>query len=109
MDQYPDYKFIQSSAVHTSWMEHYYPATFEGMKKRIAEGRYEPNGGVWVECDCNIPGGEFMVRQFLWGQRYTMSRFGYRSNCFWLPDTFGYSAALPQIMKGSGVDYFHTT
>lgn len=79
------------------------------MKKRIAEGRYEPNGGVWVECDCNIPGGEFMVRQFLWGQRYTMSRFGYRSNCFWLPDTFGYSAALPQIMKGSGVDYFLTT
>ena len=109
MDQYPDYKFIQSSAVHTSWMEQYYPAIFEGMKKRIAEGRYEPNGGVWVECDCNIPGGEFMVRQFLWGQRYTMSRFGYRSNCFWLPDTFGYSAALPQIMKGSGVDYFLTT
>ena len=65
MDQYPDYKFIQSSAVHTSWMEQYYPAIFEGMKKRIAEGRYEPNGGVWVECDCNIPGGEFMVRQFL--------------------------------------------
>ena len=109
MDQYPDYKFIQSSAVHTSWMEQYYPAIFEGMKKRIAEGRYEPNGGVWVECDCNIPGGEFMVRQFLWGQRYTMSRFNYHSNCFWLPDTFGYSAALPQIMKGCGVDYFLTT
>lgn len=109
MDQYPDYTFIQSSALHTAWMEQYYPDIFEGMKKRIAEGRYEPNGGVWVECDCNIPGGEYMVRQFLWGQRYTMEKFGYRADAFWLPDTFGYSASLPQIMKGCGIRYFLTT
>ena len=109
MDQYPEYRFIQSSALHTYWMEKHYPAIFEGMKQRVAEGRYEPNGGVWVECDCNIPGGEYMIRQFLWGQNYTKSRFDYRSDCFWLPDTFGYSASIPQIMKGCKVRYFLTT
>lgn len=109
MDQYAAYTFIQSSALHTAMMEKYYPDIFEGMKKRIAEGRYEPNGGVWVECDCNIPGGEYMIRQFLWGQRYTKEKFGYEADCFWLPDTFGYSASLPQIMKGCKIDYFLTT
>ena len=79
------------------------------MKKFIAEGRYEPNGGVFVECDCNITSGESMIRQFLWGQRFTRKHFGYTSDCFWLPDTFGYSAAIPQIMKGCKVDYFLTT
>ncbi len=63
-----------------------------------------------MECDCNITGGESMIRQFLWGQRFTRKYFnGYTSDCFWLPDTFGYSAAIPQIMKGCGVDYFLTT
>ncbi len=109
MDQYPEYRFIQSSSQHTYWMEKYYPEIFEGLKQRIAEGRYEPNGGTWIECDCNIPGGEYMVRQFLWGQNYTKSRFNYRGDCFWLPDTFGYSASLPQIMKGCGINYFVTT
>ncbi len=109
MDQYPDYLFIQSSALHLKFMEEHYPELFEKIKQRILEGRYEPNGGVWVECDCNITGGEFMVRQFLWGQNYTRKHFGYTSNSFYLPDTFGYSAALPQIMKGCHVDYFLTT
>ncbi|MBN1777666.1 MAG: alpha-mannosidase, partial [Clostridiales bacterium] len=71
--------------------------------------RWEPNGGVWVECDCNLTGGEYMIRQFLWGQRFTREYFGYTSDCFWLPDTFGYSFALPQIIKGCGVQYFLTT
>lgn len=79
------------------------------MQRRIAGGRYEPNGAVWVECDCNIPSGEALVRQFLWGQLYTQSRFGHLSDTFWLPDTFGYSAAIPQIMRGFGVKYFLTT
>ncbi|HOU10597.1 MAG TPA: glycoside hydrolase family 38 C-terminal domain-containing protein [Clostridiales bacterium] len=109
MQQYPEYKFIQSSACHGDMILRHYPALFEQLKKLISEGRYEPNGGVWVECDCNITGGESMVRQFLWGQRFTRRYFGYTSNCFWLPDTFGYSAAIPQIMKGCGVDYFLTT
>ena len=90
-------------------MKVHYPSLYEGMKKAIASGRYEPNGAVWVECDCNIPGGEWMVRQFVWGQLYTQKEFGYISDCFWLPDTFGYSAALPQIMKSCRVDYFLTT
>ena len=109
MDMYPDYTFIQSSALHLSWMKDYYPAIFEGIKQKVAEGRYEPNGGVWVECDCNVTGGESMVRQFLYGQRFTEQNLGYRSDAFWLPDTFGYNGAIPQIMLGSGVKYFYTT
>lgn len=109
MDLYPEYTFIQSSALHLDWMRQYYPDIFEGIKARVADGRYEPNGGVWVECDCNITGGESMVRQFLYGQRFTMKYLNYKSDCFWLPDTFGYSAAIPQIMQGSGVKYFYTT
>ena len=110
MDQFPEYRFIQSSAYHTEMVRRNYPSLFEAIKQKVKEGRYEPNGGVfWVECDCNITSGESMVRQFLWGQRYTQKHFGYTSDAFWLPDTFGYSAAIPQIMKGSRVKYFNTT
>ena len=109
MQQYPEYKFVQSSACHSDMILKHYPALFEKIKEKVAEGSYEPNGGVWVECDCNITSGESMVRQFLWGQRFTRKHFGYTSNTFWLPDTFGYSAAIPQIMKGCAVDYFCTT
>lgn len=109
MDQYPEYKFVQSSSYHSEMIRKNYPELFERIREKVAEGRYEPNGGVWVECDCNITSGESMIRQFLWGQRYTRKYFNYTSDCFWLPDTFGYSAAIPQIMKGCGVDYFLTT
>ncbi|MBQ4350945.1 MAG: alpha-mannosidase [Clostridia bacterium] len=109
MDFYPEYTFIQSSALHLDWMREYYPDIFEGIRARVAEGRYEPNGGVWVECDCNITGGEAMVRQFLYGQRFTEKYLNYRSDSFWLPDTFGYNGAIPQIMQGCGVKYFYTT
>ncbi len=109
MQEYPEYKFVQSSSCHSNMILKHYPALFEEIRKAVAEGKYEPNGGVWVECDCNITSGESMIRQFLWGQRFTRKYFNYTSNCFWLPDTFGYSAAIPQIMKGCGVDYFLTT
>jgi alpha-mannosidase len=109
MEQYPEYTFIQSSAFHAELMRRHYPAIFAGMKQRIAEGRWEPNGGVWIECDCNLVSGESMVRQFLKGQRYTREHFGYTADTFWLPDTFGYSAAIPQIMAGFHVRYFLTT
>ena len=109
MEQYPEHKFMQSSACHSNMLLEHYPELFERIKENVSEGRYEPNGGVWVECDCNITSGESMVRQFLWGQRFTRKHFGYTSDCFWLPDTFGYSAAIPQIMKGCSVDYFLTT
>lgn len=109
MDQYPEYTFMQSSAYHSETIRRLYPELFAEIKKRVAQGRYEPNGGVWIECDCNIPSGEYMVRQFLWGQRFTRKYFDYTSDAFWLPDTFGYSAALPQIMQGCGIRYFLTT
>ena len=109
MDQYPDYMFIQSSALHSEWMKKYYPDIFEEMKKRVKEGRYEPNGGVYVECDCNITSGELMIRQFLKGQQFTRENFDYTADSFWLPDTFGYNANIPQIMRGCGVKYFYTT
>ena len=109
MEQYPEYKFIQSSAYHGEMIRTHYPELFERIRQKVLEGRYEPNGGVWVECDCNITSGESMIRQFLWGQHFTRKYFGYTSDAFWLPDTFGYSAAIPQIMQGCGVKYFLTT
>jgi alpha-mannosidase len=109
MARYPEYTFIQSSAYHSEMVRKNYPMLFEDIKQKVKEGRYEPNGAVWVECDCNLTSGESLIRQFLWGQRYTREHFDYTSNVFWLPDTFGYSAAIPQIMKGCGVDYFLTT
>lgn len=109
MEQYPEYRFVQSSAYHLEMIRRHYPDLFEKIREKIKEGRYEPNGGVWVECDCNLTSGESMVRQFLWGQRYTQKYFDFTSDCFWLPDTFGYSAAIPQIMEGCGIHYFLTT
>ncbi|MBR6748035.1 MAG: alpha-mannosidase [Clostridia bacterium] len=109
MDEYPEFKFFQSSAYHTEMIRRHYPALFEKIREKIHEGRYENGGAVWVECDCNMVSGESMVRQFLWGQKYNEKHFGTRSNNFWLPDTFGYSAAIPQIMQKSGVRYFFTT
>lgn len=109
MDQYPEYLFIQSSSYHAELMRRHYPAIFEGIKQRVGEGRWEPNGGAWIECDCNMASGESIIRQFLKGQSYTQAHFGYRSDAFWLPDTFGYSASLPQILLGCGIRYFLTT
>ena len=109
MDQYPEYRFLQSSSCHSHFMQKYYPGLFERIRQKVKEGRYEPNGGVWVECDCNITSGESMIRQFLWGQRFTQKYFDYTSDVFWLPDTFGYSASIPQIMRGCGCSYFMTT
>lgn len=109
MDEYPEYTFVQSSALHSDWIRVHYPELFARIQQRVMEGRYEPNGGVWVECDCNLTGGEYLLRQFLWGQRFTQKYFNYKADAFWLPDTFGYSYAIPQIMKGCGVKYFLTT
>ena len=87
MEQYPEFLFVQSSSCHSDMLRRHYPALFEDIRKKVAEGRYEPNGAVWVECDCNITSGESMVRQFLWGQRFTRRYFDFTSNCFWLPPT----------------------
>jgi alpha-mannosidase len=108
MDRYPEYRFVVSQAQHLAWMRDLYPDLWERMKVRIAEGRLEPTGSMWVESDCNIPSGESLVRQIFYGKRFYLEELGIETVDVWLPDVFGYSAALPQIMQQSGVRYFLT-
>ena len=108
MEQYPDMTFLQTAPCHTEQVKNLYPGLFERIKEKVAEGRWEPNGGMWVEPDCNITSGESLVRQLLVAQRCTREWFGYTSDTLWLPDVFGYSAALPQILRGAGVEFFCT-
>jgi len=108
MDRFPEYRFVVSQAQHLAWMRDHYPDLWERMLGRIAEGRLEPTGSMWVEPDCNIPSGESLVRQIVYGKRFYLEEFGIETNDVWLPDVFGYSAALPQIMRESGVRWFLT-
>ncbi len=108
MERYDDFVFNQSSAQLYSWIEAESPEIFERVKRRVEEGRWEPVGGSWVEADCQIPSGESMVRQMLYGQRYFEERFGHRSRVAWLPDAFGFSPALPQLLRGAGMEGFFT-
>jgi len=107
-EKYPDYKFVQSQAQIYDWMKKYYPALYEEIKVKIKEGRWEANGAMWVEPDCNMPCGESFVRQFFYAKRFFKDEFGVDSDVCFLPDTFGYSAALPQILNLSNVKYFTT-
>ena len=109
MDEYPNYKFMSSQPQLYAFVKERYPDLFERIKERVAEGRWEVEGGMWLEADCNLISGESMVRQFLHGKRFFKEEFGKDNKILWLPDVFGYSAALPQIMKKSGIDYFMTT
>lgn len=109
LKRYPDYRFIMSSALHLDWIKTDYPEVFQEVQALTSTGRFEPNGAAWVECDCNITDGESLIRQFLKGKTFLRENLHFESDVFWLPDTFGYSAALPQIMKGCGVPYFLTT
>ncbi|HEY6714525.1 MAG TPA: alpha-mannosidase, partial [Rubrobacter sp.] len=97
MERYDDFVFNQSSAQLYRWIETGSPEIFERVRRRVEEGRWEPVGGSWVEPDCQIPSGESMVRQMLYGQRYFEEKFGHRSRVAWLPDAFGFSPALPQL------------
>jgi len=108
MKRYPILKFSQSSAQIYEWMERYYPEIFEDIKKKVEEGQWEIVGGSWVEHNATIPCGEFLVRQYLFGKRYFMEKFGVDVKVAWLPDTFGFCWSLPQILKKSGLDYFLT-
>ena len=108
MDRYPEYRFAVSQAQHLAWMRDRYPDLYERLKARIAEGRVEPTGSMWVEADCNIPSGESLVRQIVHGKRFYLDEFGIETNDVWLPDVFGYSAALPQIMRRAGIRWFLT-
>ncbi|TQS35937.1 hypothetical protein Golomagni_03627 [Golovinomyces magnicellulatus] len=108
MDQYPEHRFTVSQAQQYKWLKQNYPYVFDRVKQNIKRGRFQPVGGSWVEHDTNLPSGESLVRQFLYGQRYFESNFGERCRTFWLPDTFGYSSQLPQICRLAGMNRFFT-
>ncbi|CAB3990286.1 alpha-mannosidase 2C1-like [Paramuricea clavata] len=108
MEKYPEFTFTCSQAQQFEWVKNHYPYLYEDIKKFVKRGNFLPVGGTWVEMDGNIPGGESFVRQFLFGQSFFKNEFGSFCQEFWLPDTFGYSAQLPQIMVGAGIKYFVT-
>lgn len=108
MERYPDYVFGASQPQLYQWMKDHYPTLYEEVKARCAEGRWEVQGAMWVESDTNVPSGESLVRQLLYGKRFYRSEFGKEVTNLWLPDVFGYSAALPQILRKAGVETFMT-
>ena len=109
MRRYPDYKFMSSQPVLYQFVKEQAPAMFEEIKQRVREHRWEIDGAMWLESDCNIPSGESLVRQLLKGHRFFQEEFGVESRCLWLPDSFGFNASLPQILRKSGIRYFMTT
>ena len=109
MKRYPEYKFMSSQAPLYIAVKEEAPEKYEEIKERVKEGRWEVEGAMWVEADCNLTSGESLVRQVLYGKRFFKSEFGVDSKTLWLPDVFGYSAALPQILKKCGVDSFVTS
>lgn len=108
LDRYPEHRFVASQAQQFKWLETLYPAAFDRVKEKVKAGTFSPIGGTWIENDTNLPSGESLVRQFLYGQRYFQSRFGQRCSTYWLPDTFGYSTQLPQLARLSGLSRFFT-
>jgi alpha-mannosidase len=106
MEEYPEYKFAASQPQLYQLVKESYPELFEEIKKAVKAGRWEPLGAMWVEPDCNIPSGESLVRQIYYGKRFYKEEFGFDVDNLWLPDTFGFSPVLPQLMRKSGVKYF---
>ena len=108
IERYPRYIFGASQAQQFEWMENQQPEIFRGLQKAAHDGRIEIQGGMWTECDCNLPSGESLIRQFTMGEEYFDEKFGVRTDLTWLPDVFGSPASLPQIMKKCGKEYFMT-
>lgn len=96
MEDYPEYLFLQSQPQLYAYIKEDYPEIYAKIKTKISEGNWEADGGMWLEADCNIPSGESLVRQMLYGQKFLREEFGKPSSFLWLPDVFGYSWALPQ-------------
>ena len=109
MDNYPDFKFTQSQAVLYDFMKKHYPDIYERVKEKIKNGQWEIVGNAWVEADTNIASGEALIRQLLYGREFFKTEFGVDSDTYWLPDCFGFTWALPQIIKRSGMKYFLTS
>ena len=108
MDRYPELRFACSQAQQYKWLKQYYPSLYDRVKEKVKQGTFNPIGGSWVEHDTNMPSGESLIRQFLYGQRFFESHFGQRCTTFWLPDTFGYSTQLPQLCRLAGMTRFLT-
>ncbi|WP_166353176.1 glycoside hydrolase family 38 C-terminal domain-containing protein [Phytoactinopolyspora limicola] len=108
LDEYPDMVFAMSSAQQMEWIERHRPEVFTRVAEHVRGGRFVPVGGMWVESDTNMPGSEAMARQFVYGKRYFLEKFGIETEEVWLPDSFGYSPALPQLVKLSGSRWFLT-
>jgi alpha-mannosidase len=111
MEEFPKFHFSQSQAQLYDYVRQDYPNLFEAVKRQIAEGKWEPFGGMWVEADCNLSGGESLARQLLLGQTFFRSHFGQKgeTSILWLPDVFGYAWNLPQLIRQAGLKYFFTT
>jgi alpha-mannosidase len=109
MEKYPEYKFMSSQPQLYEFVKKDCPALYDKIKQKIKEGRWETEGAMWLEADCNLTSGESLVRQILYGKRFFKEEFGKDNKVLWLPDVFGYSAAMPQILKKSGIEYFMTT
>lgn len=109
MDRYPEYHFSMSQPQVYDFLKKDDPELYARLKQRAAEGRFEQVGMMWIEADCNVPSGESLVRQFLYGKQFYDAEFGAAKHILWLPDVFGYSAALPQILRGCDIDVFMTT
>ena len=108
MERYPAFRFVCSQAQQYAWMKNGQPELYARIKERVAGGQWVPVGGTWIEPDCNLPSGEALVRQFLYGQRFFKAEFGAYCQEFWNPDVFGYNGQLPQIMRQSGITRFLT-
>lgn len=109
MERYPEYIFLQTQPQLYEYVKNDYPELYEAIKQKVKDGNWEVDGGMWLEADCNIPSGESLVRQILVGSRFIKEEFNKDVEYLWLPDVFGYSWALPQILKKSGIDMFMTT
>ncbi|OQA47381.1 MAG: Mannosylglycerate hydrolase [Chloroflexi bacterium ADurb.Bin325] len=108
LERYPDYVFAASQAQYFQWMKEEYPGLYARIRAGVAAGRIEPQGALWVECDTNVTGGESLIRQILYGRRFFQAEFGVDPRYIWLPDAFGYTAALPGIMARAGLHTFCT-
>jgi alpha-mannosidase len=108
LERYPEHLFVHSQASQYEWLEKDHPKLFERVKSAIKKGGWEPLGSMWVEADCNLSGGESLVRQFLYGKKYFREKLGVETQDMWLPDVFGYAAALPQILDKFDIKYFLT-
>ncbi|MDT0445217.1 alpha-mannosidase [Streptomyces johnsoniae] len=108
MDDHPAFRFVMSQAQQLAWLKEQRPEVYRRAREKAAAGQFLPAGSLWVEPDTNLTGGESLARQFVHGKRFYLEEFGVETEEMWLPDTFGYNAALPQLMKLAGVRWFMT-